>query len=284
MFPNAGGGPSPGFNYQQGGAMSSTSGFPNQNAATITNQAFDAGNNKNCQYLFKFIIVGDEGVGKTCLLLQFTDRRYRTHHEVTVGVEFGSRAIQIEGKDIKLQCWDTAGQDRFRSIVRSYYRGSAAALLVYDITNRSSFQHVVSWLREAREHADANLTITLVGNKSDLADRRQVSYQEGYDFAQRENLQFVETSAVTGDNVDDTFIQTASIVYMNAVAPLHEPGPAGPMGGAGQVTANQNLNNMYLMNNYDGGIKLTAQDQNPYGGRQDQRGMHEHENDGCACA
>jgi len=172
---------------------------------------------EKCQYLFKFIIVGDEGVGKTCLLLQFTDQRYRTHHEVTVGVEFGSRAINVQGKEIKLQCWDTAGQDRFRSIVRSYYRGSAAALLVYDITSRSSFEHVVNWLTEAKEQADTNLVVTLVGNKCDMDHKRQVSYQEGYDFAQRNNLQFVETSAVTGENVDDTFIQTANIVYTSIV-------------------------------------------------------------------
>merc|ERR1719440_2010309 len=90
--------------------------------------------------LLKYIIVGDEAVGKTCLLLQFTDKRYRTTHQVTVGVEFGSRTIDVRGKMIKLQCWDTAGQDRFRSIVRSYYRGAAGALLVYDITRRDSFE------------------------------------------------------------------------------------------------------------------------------------------------
>merc|ERR1712194_111003 len=111
-----------------------------------------------------------------------------------------------------------AGQDRFRSIVRSYYRGSAAALLVYDVTSRSSFNHVLGWLKEAREYADSTLIVTLVGNKCDKpASERQVTYQEGYEVAQREGLQFVETSAVTGENVDDCFIQTANIVYSSNV-------------------------------------------------------------------
>merc|ERR1719242_393802 len=132
------------------------------------------------QYLFKFIIIGDEAVGKTCLLLQFTDKRYRTTHQVTVGVEFGTRTVDIAGKLIKLQCWDTAGQDRFRSIVRSYYRGAAGALLVYDITRRDSFEHVSQWLTEARANADPDLVITLVGNKCDRVAERQVSYEEGH--------------------------------------------------------------------------------------------------------
>ena len=97
--------------------------------------------NDDYRYLFKFIIIGDEAVGKTCVLLQFTDQRYRDYHEVTVGVEFGTKTLQVEGTNCKLQIWDTAGQDRFRSIVRSYYRGAAAALLVYDITRRVTFEN-----------------------------------------------------------------------------------------------------------------------------------------------
>jgi len=163
-------------------------------------------------YLFKFIIIGDEAVGKTCLLLQFTDKRYRTTHQVTVGVEFGSRTVDVAGKMIKLQCWDTAGQDRFRSIVRSYYRGAAGALLVYDITRRESFEHVSQWLAEARNHADADLVITLVGNKCDKASDRQVSFEEGHAFAQQQGLYFLETSAVSGHMVDQAFHTTARLV------------------------------------------------------------------------
>lgn len=167
----------------------------------------------NYSYLFKFIIIGDEAVGKTCLLLQFTDKRYRTTHQVTVGVEFGSRTVDIAGTQIKLQCWDTAGQDRFRSIIRSYYRGAAGALLVYDITRRDSFEHVSQWLQEARANADPELIIALVGNKNDKASERQVSYEEGQSFAQRYGLYFLETSAVTGHNVEEAFTVTTRLVH-----------------------------------------------------------------------
>lgn len=169
--------------------------------------------NQPYSYLFKFIIIGDEAVGKTCLLLQFTDKRYRTTHQVTVGVEFGSRTVDILGKLVKLQCWDTAGQDRFRSIIRSYYRGAAGALLVYDITRRDSFEHVTQWLQEARNNADPDLVITLVGNKCDKAAERQVSYEEGHSFAHTNGLYFLETSAVTGHMVDEAFTVTARLVY-----------------------------------------------------------------------
>jgi Ras-related protein Rab-2A len=172
----------------------------------------DLGSSSQYAYLLKFIIVGDEAVGKTCLLLQFTDKRYRTTHQVTVGVEFGSRTVEVSGKMIKLQCWDTAGQDRFRSIVRSYYRGAAGALLVYDITRRDSFEHVSQWLTEARANADPELVITLVGNKCDKGTDRQVSFEEGHTFAQRHGLYFLETSAVTGHMVDQAFHVTARLV------------------------------------------------------------------------
>lgn len=163
--------------------------------------------------LFKFIIIGDEAVGKTCLLLQFTDKRYRTAHQVTVGVEFGSRTIEIGHERVKLQCWDTAGQDRFRSIVRSYYRGAAGALLVYDITRRESFEHVTTWLQEAMNNADPELVITLVGNKNDRDNERQVAFEEGQMFAAKYGLWFLETSAVTGHRVDEAFTVTAQKVY-----------------------------------------------------------------------
>jgi Ras-related protein Rab-2A len=177
----------------------------------------ESGGAQNYQYLFKFIIIGDEAVGKTCLLLQFTDKRYRTTHQVTVGVEFGSRTVELSGKMIKLQCWDTAGQDRFRAIVRSYYRGAAGALLVYDITRRDSFDHVSQWLQEARTNADPDLVITLVGNKCDKGAERQVSYEEGHEFAHHHGLYFLETSAVTGHMVDQAFTATARLVHARNV-------------------------------------------------------------------
>mmetsp|Transcript_79404 Transcript_79404/g.220965 ORF Transcript_79404/g.220965 Transcript_79404/m.220965 type:complete len:212 (-) Transcript_79404:111-746(-) len=163
-------------------------------------------------YLFKYIIIGDTGVGKSCLLLQFTDKRFRADHDITIGVEFGARLIKIEEKQIKLQIWDTAGQESFRSITRSYYRGASGALLVYDISRRETFTHLTRWLEEARANANSNMSIMLIGNKCDL-ERREVSFEEGSQFALDSGLIFRETSAKTAHNVDEAFMQTAREIY-----------------------------------------------------------------------
>jgi len=152
-------------------------------------------------YLFKYIIIGDTGVGKSCLLLQFTDKRFQPVHDLTIGVEFGARMINIDNRQVKLQIWDTAGQESFRSITRSYYRGAAGALLVYDITRRETFNHLTRWLEEARQNANQSMCIMLIGNKSDLDHRRQVSKEEGEKFARDNGLIFLETSAKTAANV-----------------------------------------------------------------------------------
>ncbi|VDP24140.1 unnamed protein product [Schistosoma margrebowiei] len=164
-------------------------------------------------YLFKYIIIGDTAVGKSCLLLQFTDQRFQPVYDLTIGVEFGARMVNIGDKQIKLQVWDTAGQESFRSITRSYYRGAAGALLVYDVTRRDTFNHLASWLQDARQHASPNMVITLVGNKCDLDARREVKQEEAEAFARENNLLFLETSAKTGVNVEQAFATTARAIY-----------------------------------------------------------------------
>jgi len=178
-------------------------------------------------YLFKYIIIGDTGVGKSCLLLQFTDKRFRPVHDLTIGVEFGARMVTIDDKSIKLQIWDTAGQESFRSITRSYYRGAAGALLVYDITRRDTFNHLTRWLEEALQNGNKNMTIMLIGNKSDLEHRRQVTTEEGEQFAKEHGLIFFETSAKTANNVEEAFIQTAQKIYEKIQSGVYDVGNEG---------------------------------------------------------
>eukprot|EP00992_Anisonema_acinus_P004928 TRINITY_DN16733_c0_g1_i1.p1 TRINITY_DN16733_c0_g1~~TRINITY_DN16733_c0_g1_i1.p1 ORF type:complete len:205 (-),score=42.26 TRINITY_DN16733_c0_g1_i1:57-671(-) len=174
-------------------------------------------------YLFKYIIIGDSGVGKSCLLLQFTDKRFEPVHDLTIGVEFGARMVMIDNKQIKLQIWDTAGQESFRSITRSYYRGASGALLAYDVTRRETFDHLQSWLEDARQNSNTNMTIMLIGNKSDLDAKRQVSVEEGQSFAAEHGLIFLETSAKTAHNVDEAFIKTANVIYEKIQKGLLDP-------------------------------------------------------------
>lgn len=204
-------------------------------------------------YLFKYIIIGDTGVGKSCLLLQFTDKRFQPVHDLTIGVEFGARMITIDGKQIKLQIWDTAGQEAFRSITRSYYRGAAGALLVYDITRRETFNHLTTWLEDARQHSNSNMVIMLIGNKSDLETRREVKKEEGEGFAREHGLIFMETSAKTAANVEEAFINTAKEIYEKIqegvfdinneangikIGPQHSPSnPSLPSGSQGSMSS-----------------------------------------------
>lgn len=165
------------------------------------------------QMMFKYIIIGDSGVGKSCLLLQFTDKRFESMHDLTIGVEFGARVVSINGQEVKLQIWDTAGQDSFRSITRSYYRGAVGALVVFDVTKRESFEHMQMWIDDANAHSHTPITMMLVGNKIDLENQRVVSKEEAEEFARKKGISYIEASAKTAENVDSAFIQTAQTIF-----------------------------------------------------------------------
>ena len=124
------------------------------------------------QYLFKYILIGDSGVGKSCLVMQFIDKRSTKNHDITIGVEFGTKMVKVLDKNVKLQIWDTAGQENFRSISRSYYRSAAGALLVFDITNAISFNNLEQWVEEIKENGNPNITVILIGNKCDMKEDR----------------------------------------------------------------------------------------------------------------
>ncbi|CAL9179884.1 ras-related protein Rab11C-like [Musa acuminata AAA Group] len=164
-------------------------------------------------YLFKIVLIGDSGVGKSNILSRFTRNEFSLDSKSTIGVEFATKTLQIEGKTIKAQIWDTAGQERYRAITSAYYRGAVGALLVYDMTKKQTFDNVQRWLRELRDHADSNIVIMMVGNKSDLQHLRAVSEDDGQVLAEKEGLSFLETSALESLNVDKAFHSILTEIY-----------------------------------------------------------------------
>jgi Ras-related protein Rab-11A len=164
-------------------------------------------------YLFKVVLIGDSGVGKSNLLSRFTRNEFCLESKSTIGVEFATRSIQVDGKTIKAQIWDTAGQERYRAITSAYYRGAVGALLVYDITKHVTYENVERWLKELRDHADSNIVIMLVGNKSDLKHLRGVSTDDAQAFAEKEGLSFIETSALESTNVEKAFQRILTEIY-----------------------------------------------------------------------
>ena len=154
-------------------------------------------------------------MGKSCILLQFTDNKFRVQHELTIGVEFGAKTIELNNKTIKIQIWDTAGQEQFQAITRTYYKGAIGALLVYDITRRDTFTHVTKWLEEVKSNSSKHICVILIGNKKDLEDKRQVTYEEGESFARENGLMFLETSAKTAFNVVEAFNLSAQAILNN---------------------------------------------------------------------
>ena len=166
-------------------------------------------------YLFKLLLIGDSGVGKSCLLLRFADDTYTDTHIATIGVDFKIKTVQIDGKNVKLQIWDTAGQERFRTITSSYYRGAHGIIVVYSVIDLQTFQNVRQWLQEIERYASDTVIKLLIGNKSDLEDERAVTLEQGQELANSLNVSFMEASAKMSMNVDELFIKIATDIMKN---------------------------------------------------------------------
>ncbi|KAH7577071.1 hypothetical protein ACOSP7_002182 [Xanthoceras sorbifolium] len=178
-------------------------------------------------YLFKLVLIGDSGVGKSNLLSRFTRNEFNLESKSTIGVEFATKSLKIDAKVIKAQIWDTAGQERYRAITSAYYRGAVGALLVYDVTRHATFANVGRWLKELREHTDPNMIVMLIGNKSDLRHLVAVSTEDGKAFAEKESLYFMETSALDATNVENAFSEVLTQIYKVVSKRAVETGGAG---------------------------------------------------------
>lgn len=165
--------------------------------------------NTEYDYVFKLLLIGDSGVGKSCLLMRFADNSYSDSYISTIGVDFKIRTIDLDGKTVKLQVWDTAGQERFRTITSSYYRGAHGIIVVYDVTDQDSFNNVKQWFQEIDRYAREGVSKLLVGNKSDLESKKVVNTNTAKEFAESMNIPFLETSAKDSQNVEEAFFAMA---------------------------------------------------------------------------
>lgn len=163
------------------------------------------GSDEAYNFVFKVVLIGESGVGKSNLLSRFTKNEFNHDSRTTIGVEFSTRTVQLNGFTIKAQIWDTAGLERYRAITSAYYRGAVGALLVYDITKHLTYESVERWLKELYDHADPHIVVMLVGNKTDLDSERSVPTEEAKDFAEKKGLLFLETSALESTNVEAAF-------------------------------------------------------------------------------
>nr|CAB99174.1 related to GTP-binding protein rab2 [Neurospora crassa] len=209
-------------------------------------------------YIAKLVCIGDSGCGKSSLTIRLCEGRFVTHHDVTIGVEFGSRIVPVASdppvpqKHMKLSLWDTAGQETYKSVTRSYFRGASGALLVFDLSRKQTFEHVTDWLNDLRAIAEPDIVVILVGNKADLTEandenegennKREVTRKEAEEWARRNGvLEYVETSAKSGENVEKAFMRVAERIYQNIQAGKYDlndrrsgvKGPSAGLGGGG---------------------------------------------------
>ncbi|XP_046352725.2 ras-related protein Rab-30-like [Haliotis rubra] len=184
------------------------------------------------KYLFKVVLIGNAGVGKTCLVRRFTQGLFPPGQGATIGVDFMIKTVEVEGEKVKLQIWDTAGQERFRSITQSYYHSANALILVYDVCCQTSFESLPQWLREIEMYASTKVLAYLVGNKTDQINKRELPTHVGQQFSERYEMKFMETSAKEADNVEKLFMDIARDLTKQArehdLKPeVHKPFPSG---------------------------------------------------------
>ena len=171
--------------------------------------------NKEYDLLFKLILIGDSYVGKSNILLKYLKNQFNENSKTTIGVEFGTKNIIINNKRIKIQIWDTAGQERYRSITSAYYKGAKGALIVYDITRKNTFDNIDKWITDLKLNSDKNICIIILGNKSDLIDKREINKNDGIKKAEMYKTAFLETSALNGDNISKAFDELIEQIVIN---------------------------------------------------------------------
>jgi len=191
----------------------------NANPSSSKSAAYD--------YLIKLLLIGDSGVGKSCLLLRFSDDSFTPSFITTIGIDFKIRTIELEGKRIKLQIWDTAGQERFRTITTAYYRGAMGILLVYDVTDEKSFNNIRNWIRNIEQHATESVNKILIGNKCDMVEKKVVDSARGKALADEYAIKFLETSAKNSINVEEAFITLAKDIKKRLIDNQTEGAGAG---------------------------------------------------------
>ena len=161
------------------------------------------------QFIFKLILIGNSGVGKSSIIQRYMKQTFEDSYKCTIGVDFLMKTLEIKGKTVKLQLWDTAGQEKYKSMVASYYRGANVALVVFDITNHSSFDSLPLWIENYYKNGPEQKNIILIGNKKDMVENRQVTQEEAETFSETNNMMYFETSAKEGDNIEYVFTYAA---------------------------------------------------------------------------
>ena len=198
---------------------------------------------ENFEMMFKVVIVGDQFVGKTNIMSKYLKNQFHEDSKTTVGVEFGSKEFNFENHAIKAQIWDTAGQERYRAITSAYYKGAKGAFIVYDITNKTSFESIDKWISDVRTTADKKLTLVVIGNKCDLEEQRKVTKEEGETKAAELEVAFMETSALSGENVDKAFELMVHEIYKKCHEELLAEGDVDLFENGQDVTLNKKQDN-----------------------------------------